>query len=279
MTDIANTEEYEAWNGEGGQRWVLDADRRDRIMAPVAEVLLAAAAPAPGEAVVDIGCGCGVTTLAAARAVGSTGQVYGLDLSEPMLGIARRRAEASDLSNLTLVQGDAQTFPFPHRFDLGISRFGTMFFADQVAAFTNIGQGIKPGGRLCLATWQPFEASDWLTVPGAVLFPEGALPDSTSAGPGMFAQSDVARVTTTLEAAGFADVQLEPVSPMFTLGADPDEAAEYLATTVVCRNALESMPDEKRPAALDALRAVLSDHADATGVHLGAAIWIVTATR
>ena len=40
---IANTDEYEAWNGDSGRRWVVDADRRDHILAPIAEALLAAA--------------------------------------------------------------------------------------------------------------------------------------------------------------------------------------------------------------------------------------------
>jgi SAM-dependent methyltransferase len=79
----------------GGRR-----HRRDQILAPVAEALLAAAALTPGEAVLDFGCGCGATTLAAAQAVGPAGVVLGIDLSELMLGVARRRAEASGLSQL-----------------------------------------------------------------------------------------------------------------------------------------------------------------------------------
>jgi SAM-dependent methyltransferase len=160
VTEIANTDEYEAWNGDTGHRWVVDADRRDHVLAPVADALLAAAHLTLGEPVVDIGCGCGATTLAAARAVGSTGSAYGIDLSGPMLGVARRRAEASGLSSVTLIQGDVQIHRFPARFDAAISRFGTMFFADQTAALANIRRGLRPRGRLCLATWQPLVAND-----------------------------------------------------------------------------------------------------------------------
>lgn len=164
MTEIANIDQYQAWNRDIGQRWVTDADRRDDILASVAEVLVAAAHLATGESVVDIGCGCGATTLASARAVGPAGAVYGIDLSEPMLGVARRRAEASGLANITLVQGDVQTHRFPAHFEVAISRFGTMFFADQTTALANIRGGLRPGGRLCLATWQPLDANDWLTL-------------------------------------------------------------------------------------------------------------------
>ena len=188
MTEIANTDEYEAWNGDSGHPWVVDADRRDHILAPVADALVAAAHLTPGEAVVDIGCGCGATTLAAARAVGSAGSAYGIDLSEPMLGVARRRAETSGLSNITLVQGDVQIHRFPARFDAAISRFGTMFFADQTAALANIRRGLRPRGRLCLATWRPLVANDWLTIPGAALLRYGSLPGAEASGRGMFAQ-------------------------------------------------------------------------------------------
>jgi SAM-dependent methyltransferase len=277
VTTIANTDEYEAWNGDSGRRWVGDADRRDQILAPVADALLAAADLTPGEVVLDIGCGCGATTLAAAQAVGPAGVVLGIDLSEPMLGVAHRRAVASGLSNLTLIQGDVQTHRFADRSDVAISRFGTMFFADQAAALANIRRGLRPGGRLCLATWQPLDANDWLTIPGAALLGYGNLSDAEASGRGMFAQSDAGSVATTLHSAGYADPQLQPVTLTLTLGVDPDEAVDYLAGTGPGRAALDAVPDDQRPAALDAVRAALADHAGSDGVRLGAVIWIITA--
>lgn len=277
MTGIANTDQFEAWNGDSGRRWVIDADRRDRILAPVADVLLAAANLATGDAVVDIGCGCGATTLAAARAVGPAGAVHGIDLSGPMLGVARRRAEASGMATIELIQGDVQTHRFPGRFDVAISRFGTMFFADQAAALANIRAGLRPGGRICFATWQPLGANDWLTIPGGALLDYGSLADSGTGGPGMFAQSDADDVTATLQATGYGNQRLESVSLSLSLGADPDEAVDYLAGTGVGRAMLDAVPEGRRSEALDAVRAVLADHIHPDGVRLGAAIWIVTA--
>jgi SAM-dependent methyltransferase len=278
VTEIVNTDEYEAWNGDSGHRWVADADRRDRVLAPAADALLAAADLATGEGVADIGCGCGATALAATRAVGPTGAVYGIDLSEPMLDVARRRAEASGLSNITLVQGDVQTHRFPARSDAAISRFGTMFFADHVAALTNIRHGLRPGGRLCLATWQPLAANDWLTVPGTALLRYGDLPDAETSGRSMFAQSDPESVISTLLAAGFIDPQPEPVEVTLVIGPDVEEAVDYLAGTGPGRAAIEAVPADRRPAALDAVRAALANHTEPDGVHLGAAIWIITAS-
>jgi SAM-dependent methyltransferase len=272
---IANTDEYEAWNGDSGHRWVVDADRRDHILAPIAEALLAAAQLAVGETVVDVGCGCGATAVAAAQVVGPTGCVYGIDLSEPMLEVARRRAEVSGLSNTTLVQGDVQTYGFTGRADVAISRFGTMFFADEVAGLANIRRALRrPAVYRHVATPR---ANDWLTIPGAALLRYGNLPDAEASGRGMFAQSDADHVARALHAAGYADPQFQSVTLTLALGADPDEAAGYLAGTGPGRAALDAMPEDQRPTALDAVRAVLADHTQPDGVRLGASIWIITA--
>ena len=123
------------------------------------------------------------------------------------------------------------------------------------------------------------EANDWLALPGAALARFGNLPDMETGGPGMFAQSDAGRVTTTLHAAGFTDPRLEPVKLTLTLGADADEAVDYLAGTGVGRAALDSVPAAQRPAALDSVRAALASHRRSDGVRLGAAIWIITANN
>ncbi|HZA87564.1 MAG TPA: methyltransferase domain-containing protein [Acidimicrobiales bacterium] len=281
MTNIANTDQYDAWNGDSGQRWIQDPDRRDQVLAPIADALLDAAALTAGEHVLDIGCGCGATTFAATHTIGANGTVTGIDLSDPMLDVARRRAAAAGHDNVSFVQGDAQTHDLgTGLFDVAISRFGTMFFADPVAAFTNTAAALVPGGRMCLATWQPLVANPWLTVPGAALLRYGTLPDTADdAGPGMFAQSEPDVVRQVLADAGYEDISLHPVDVTLTLGAEPDEAAEYLADSGPGRAVLATIPDPDKPAALNAVRATLADHTDHAGVHLDAGIWIITAIR
>lgn len=280
MTETANAEQQAAWNGESGRRWVADADRRDRVLVPVADALLAAAGLRPGDQVLDVGCGCGSTTLAAAERVTPGGGVTGLDLSGPMLEVARRRAADHDRDDVELIRSDAQTHPLPAgRFSVAISRFGTMFFGDPVAAFANIGRALSATGRLCLATWQPLAANEWLTVPGAALLRYGTLPEAGPGGPGMFAQSEPEAVAAILRAAGYDDIGLDPVAVDLRLGDNPADATDYLAGTGIGRAVLETVADDERPAALEAVRALMEDRADATGVHLGAAVWIVTATR
>lgn len=278
MSDIVNTEQFDAWNGDNGRRWTADPDGRDRLLAPVADALFAAAALTAGERVLDIGCGCGATTLAAAAAVAPDGSAVGADLSEPMLSVARRRASEGGHGNVAFVQADAQTYAFGGPYDVAISRFGTMFFADPVAAFANVGRALRPGGRLCIVTWQPMLANDWLTIPGAALLRFGSPPESVP-GPGMFAQSEPAVVAAILSGAGFDAVEAVPVSLTLTLGADPAAAAGYLADSGPGRAVLETIPEADRPAAIEAARAVLAEHQTPEGVQLGAAVLVTTARR
>jgi SAM-dependent methyltransferase len=279
VTDIANTECFEAWNGDSGRRWADEADRRDRVLAPVADALLRAANLRLGDDVLDIGCGCGSTTLDAARAVGPDGSVCGIDLSAPMLDVARRRRDDARMANVEFLQRDAQTHRLAPAFDVAISRFGTMFFADPVAAFVNIGNALRSRGRLCLATWQPLAVNDWLTIPGAALLRYGTIPEGVTAGPGMFGQSDADAITTTLVAADFRNVGLTSVIVTLVLGDDVDDATDYLASSGPGRALLETIPAEQRSLAIDSVRAVLADHLEGGRVHLNGAIWIIEAER
>jgi SAM-dependent methyltransferase len=278
VTEIANTDCFEAWNGDSGRRWADEADRRDRVLAPFAEALLDAAGLSQGERAFDIGCGCGATTLAAARAIGSSGDALGLDLSQPMLDVARQRQASEGIDNVAFVQADAQTHQLSAERDVAVSRFGTMFFADPTAAFTNIRRGLRPGGRACFISWQPLGANDWLMIPGAALLRFGHLPATAAGGPGMFGQSEPDAVATTLRAAGFDDVDLTPASVPMSLGGDVDDATDYLAMSGIGRAVLDTIPGDQRAAALDAVREALAEHVASDGVRLNGAIWIITAT-
>jgi SAM-dependent methyltransferase len=273
---LPNQTQREAWNGESGHRWVADADRRDAVLAPVADALLAAARLRSGEAVLDVGCGCGATTIAAADAA-APGEVLGIDLSEPMLALARERAGDR---NVRFLYADAQTQRLdPGRFDVAISRFGTMFFDDPVAAFANIATAMRAGGRLSLATWQPLAANDWLMVPGAALLRFGQIPEAvTGSGPGMFAQADPAIVDRVLTDAGWTEVQVQPTDVTLRLGRDASEATDYLAGTGIARAVLETIAPEHRKEAIAAVTDALAPHESTDGVMLGASINLITAS-
>lgn len=115
----------------------------DITLTPVSEALLALAAPRGGERVLDVGCGCGATTLELARTVGPAGRVAALDISAPMLAVAKARAEAAGIANVDWLQADAATAALDG-FDLLVSNFGVMFFGDPVAAFAHMRSAASP---------------------------------------------------------------------------------------------------------------------------------------
>ena len=123
--------------------------------------LRAAAGVRPADRVLDIGCGTGQTTRDAARAA-TSGSALGVDLSRPMVDRARQLSEEEGIPNVDFELADAQVHPFaPRDFTVGLSRFGTMFFADPVAAFTNIGRALRPGARLVQLVWQAYDRQEW----------------------------------------------------------------------------------------------------------------------
>jgi len=279
---IANTDQAERWNsGEDLAHWLDNQARYDRMNEPFTALILDAAAFRPGAQVLDVGCGCGGTTLAAARLI-APGQGVGVDLSGPMLARARARAEAAGLGNAVFQQGDAQVHPFgPARFDTVISRFGTMFFADPVAAFANVRSAVRPGGRLIFVCWQPLAANQWLLVPGAALAEHVPPPPGFGSGdgPGMFAFADPDRVRPILAAAGWRDIEItsEPRSILVGGGGSVDDAVEFLRTGSMGRMMLAGADADTVDRAVASVRAALTPYADAEGVHLDAGVWLVQA--
>jgi len=278
---IVNTDQAERWNsGEDLAHWLDNQARYDRMNEPFTALILDAAAFRPGAQVLDVGCGCGGTTLAAARLI-APGQGVGVDLSGPMLARARARAEAAGLGNAVFQQGDAQVHPFgPARFDTVISRFGTMFFADPVAAFANVRSAVRPGGRLIFVCWQPLAANQWLLVPGAALAEHLPPPGFGSGdGPGMFAFADPDRVRPILAAAGWRDIEItsEPRSILVGGGGSVDDAVEFLRTGSMGRMMLAGADADTVDRAVASVRAALAPYADAEGVHLDAGVWLVQA--
>ena len=130
-----NAAQLEYWNGPAGERWAATWKVIDRAEAAITEELLALAAPRAGERVLDVGCGAGSPTLALRERVGPGGAVTGIDISAPLLAVARARAAGT---GVTFLEADAAVHAFRPEHDLVFSRFGVMFFAEPEAAFANL---------------------------------------------------------------------------------------------------------------------------------------------
>jgi SAM-dependent methyltransferase len=275
-----NQGQTEAWNGGESVHYVSHADRYDRQLAPFTEALLKHVDLGPNDTVLDIGCGCGVTTLQAAHRARAA---LGVDISHPLVGIARDRAQAVGADNVEFVVADAQTHGFDEgQFDVIISQFGSMFFDDPESAFANLQHALAPRGRVAFISWQELAANEWLMVVGRAVERFAELPDlgGRANGPGMFALKHPDEMTTLLTGVGFTNISVEPVSTTILLagGASLDESVDFLLGMGMVRGLLGRLGGDQREAALNEIRATLAEHYETgVGVRLGAAGWLLSA--
>lgn len=277
MTESANPEQREYWNGPDSREWVDQADRYDAMLAPYGEVVLDAAALTSGERVLDVGCGNGATTLGAAARV-RDGEATGFDISAPMLEVARSRASERGVGNARFTLGDAQTDALGGPYDVAISRFGIMFFADPVAAFANVRSALVPGGRAALLCWRPMIENEWVIVPTAAALEHVPPPEPPPAdAPGPFRFAEKGSLAAALTAAGFVDVTGDAVDGPMLLGGPGsfDDAYDFLKGNGITRRVLGDAPDEAKTRALSAMRDALLPFATDAGVRMNGAMWLV----
>jgi SAM-dependent methyltransferase len=278
-TVIANTAQAEAWNGYEGEHWAANDDRYDAVNSGFNEPLLAAAAIGETSRVLDVGCGNGkLTRLAARRA--HRAQVTGLDLSAPMLARARARTVEENVRNVTFVRGDAQTYPLPAGgFDVAVSRFGVMFFAAPVAAFANIGRGLRPGGGLAFACLPDLSGTDLGSVFMAAVahLPPPPPPATGTTSPVSLADPEHAREVLT--GAGFIDVSWSLIETAQVWGRDVADAAEFIWGWGPVQFRVRHAGPDTITRARAALEGALAPFATPDGVVLRGAAWLVTARR
>ena len=261
------------------EREVRHADRLADELRRLGERFHGATGVGPRDHVLDIGCGTGESTRDAGRAA-SAGTVTGVDLSASVLERARRLTEQAGLRNVSYVQADAQTYPFhQERYDVGISRFGTMFFPDPVAAFTNIRNALRPGARLVLMVWQAPGRNDWYTMVREAFGVEatGRAPGDATNDP--FSLADPATTSGILSAAGFTDIDFAEAREPVYYGPDAGAAYEFVTSLQYVQGLFDSVDTSTAERARHRLRVALADHDTGRGVYVGSRAWIVTARR
>jgi SAM-dependent methyltransferase len=240
-------------------------------------VLRRALSVQPHEHVLDIGCGSGLTTREAALTA-QAGSALGVDICAPAVERAREIAQAQGVHNITFEHADAQVHPFPKaRFNLAMSRFGTMFFGDPVAAFANVGGALRPGGRLVMMVWQARDRNEWDIAIRQSLAGPDEQPAVGSAAPDPFSLADPAAARAILEAAGFADVTFADVDEPMYFGPDAAAALDWIGGFASTRNVLSRLDPVALARALGRLREALAAHSSGDGVWFGSSAWIVTA--
>ncbi len=276
-----NEEQIAYWNEKAGPKWVAMQDRLDAQLQSFGKMVLETIMLKPGDHVLDIGCGCGSTALDAAKQIAPGGTVMGADISRPMLERARERAVATGVKNAVFTEADAQVFPFdPGQTDAVISRFGVMFFADPVAAFTNIRRALKPGGRMGFICWRPMLENPWVLIPlrAAAKHLEMPAPPEPHA-PGPFAFDDAEWVRSILDAAGYTEVRIDKHDARLAIGdsTDIEKSVDFAMDVGPVSALLLDKGDGVRQAVRAEIRDALTPLKTPDGVVADWAAWLVSA--
>ena len=275
-TQPANSEQIALWNDTAGRAWVETQETLDGVLLPFEKLLVGAVAERKPQRVLDVGCGTGSTTLAIARQLGRNGSAVGIDISEPMIALARERAAAVSTPPRFLC-ADAQTHAFDNAsFDMVVSRFGVMFFDDPVRAFANLRRATASGGALNVIAWRSAAENPFMTAAeraAAPFVPE--MPARKPDEPGQFAFADRGRVYSILEKGGWGEIDIQPIDVECTL---PKRELEiYFTRLGPLGRVLPQLQETARAGVVEAVRAAFDPYVHGAEVRFSAACWIVEA--
>jgi SAM-dependent methyltransferase len=249
------------------------------LFAPPAEHLLAVASLRPGKHVLDVGTGTGIVARLAAPNVAPTGTITGLDASADMLSVARTRALEEGLS-IEWQEGQAEALPYPdERFDLVLSQFALMFFADRRTALAEMRRVLVPGGRVALSVFAGIDRHPfYVALDDAIARRLG-----TSVVGAIFALGDADALRDAIIQADLRDVVIEP----FSITARFPNPADFLAGEIdVDTAAIPAMQGLDSTARRDLTTAIQQDMAEplrrvtiGNAVHLPFEVLIARARR
>jgi ubiquinone/menaquinone biosynthesis C-methylase UbiE len=168
----------------------------------------------PGAVVLDVACGPGTVGLKLAR---EAHQVHGIDFSEAMLAVFRKKIAKAGHRNIELHCGDAQALPYADAsFDAAISLFGLMFFPDRARGFAEIYRTLKPGGSVAITSWAPVDQSPAMqTMFGAL---RAIKPDLPQPQRSVTTLENPERFKQEMEEAGFRNIEIRSVTKAFPVG-------------------------------------------------------------
>lgn len=190
-------------------------------LADAQSALLAAAALRPGEQVLDVACGTGLVTFEAARAVGPSGRVLGVDLSGGMVAVARQRALQRRAANIGFERMDAEALALPDaRFDVVLCALGLMYLPQPEQGLREMRRLLRPGGRVVLAVWGERARCGWSAV-----FPTVAAEVASDVCPLFFRLGSQGALVRLCEDAGFAVIAQRRI-PTTLDHADADNACD-----------------------------------------------------
>lgn len=200
-----------AWAWEKWDAWL------EQNMGVMNERLLAAAGVAEGHQALDLGSGTGQPALAAARRVGPSGGVTGVDVAGEMLEVARKKARALGYGNVTFHVCDACSLPFEEGlFDAAVSRFCLMFTPDPRKAAREVFRLLRPKAAFAAAVWADSARNPTFSLAQRVLSRYATVPALSPDAPGVFRMATPGTISGILRDAGFEDVTEEEAPLRYT---------------------------------------------------------------
>jgi SAM-dependent methyltransferase len=278
-----NAEALEAWDGPLFDRFVEFKDVMTTGLGAFGTAALELEPPRRGQRVLDLGCGFGDASLEIADLVGPQGEVLGLDVSPRFVAASVEAAAAAGATNVRFGIADIQTATLEGGFDVAFSRFGTMFFANPVAALRNVRTALAPGGRLCMVVWRRKLDNDWMHRAELVVkdyLEKNEDSDEPTCGPGPFSMANADTVTDVVLAAGFEDVGLERTDIPITIGRNMERAIEFVTALGPAGEVIRLAGDggtDLRPVIEAELGKALAEFDGPDGVTATASTWMVTA--
>lgn len=245
------------------------------LFRPFAEQLIETMKIAAGERVLDVACGTGIVSRLAKQRAGTSGKVVGVDLSPPMLAVAKRQSP-----DVEFREGNALALPLREGelFDVVLCQQGLQFFPDRLAAAREMHRALAADGRVGVTTWRPdVEAPVLLELRRVAELHVGAVDDRRHS------FGDPAAVETLLRDAGFRKVQSQTVSRTIRFP-DGHVFARLNAMAMVGMSAKgKDLSDDRRAAVVDAIVSdstrLVHAHTTAAGFTYEIGAVLVTAAR
>ena len=157
MTASSPTSDYALGSTDAEhERLILQAAR----LAPLTERLFREAGIGPGQRVLDLGSGVGDVAMLAARLVGPSGEVVGIERDQRSLDRARGRVAEAGLHNVSFIQSDVSQITASKPFDAAVGRLILMWLPDPTSVLRQLSLLVRPGGVVAFqeASWVPIFA-------------------------------------------------------------------------------------------------------------------------
>jgi ubiquinone/menaquinone biosynthesis C-methylase UbiE len=234
----------------------------------------------PGQRVLDLGSGTGYPAVLSAQAVGSRGEVVGLDVAEDMLDVARRKAKALGLANVTFRPADVTTLPFDAgSFDAVISRFCLMFLPDVPKAITEIARVLKPGGYVAAAVWSSPDKNPFILASINVIKTLTDVPTPAPDQPGIFRLAKPGDLLGIMERAGLKGLADDEVLAESPFASSQEFLDNLLDIAAPIQNLMATLTPAQQETAKDGIKRAVESYRRGAGLALPMAIRVVTARK